>query len=105
MGDVYAHLIPEPLAAAIGAHIPVGTASGNMIIDIGGGRSEAAVLDRFRAGNLLGTPDEVIEQVRAFERAGVAHMGVVMVGDSMDELFADMELFAERVLLAFGPAR
>src|SRR2546430_14569969 len=35
-----AHLIPEPLAAAIGAHIPVGTASGNMVIDIGGGPSE-----------------------------------------------------------------
>src|SRR6186713_2454579 len=27
-----AHLVPEPLAAAIGAHLPVGTASGNMII-------------------------------------------------------------------------
>ncbi|HWO73879.1 MAG TPA: rod shape-determining protein [Dehalococcoidia bacterium] len=39
-----AHLIPEPLAAAIGAHLPVGTASGNMILDIGGGRSEAAVI-------------------------------------------------------------
>jgi probable F420-dependent oxidoreductase len=66
------------------------------------GRSEAAVLARFRAGNLLGTPDEVIEQIRVFERAGVAHMGVVMVGDSMDELFADMELFAERVMPAFS---
>src|SRR3970040_575512 len=42
-----AHLIPEPLAAAIGAHIPVGTASGNMIIDIGGGRSEAAVISMY----------------------------------------------------------
>jgi rod shape-determining protein MreB and related proteins len=42
-----AHLIPEPLAAAIGAHIPVGTASGNMIVDIGGGRSEAAVISMY----------------------------------------------------------
>src|SRR5918998_3107702 len=42
-----AHLIPEPLAAAIGAHLPVGTASGNMIIDIGGGRSEAAVISMY----------------------------------------------------------
>ncbi len=42
-----AHLVPEPLAAAIGAHIPVGTASGNMIIDIGGGRSEAAVISMY----------------------------------------------------------
>ena len=42
-----AHIIPEPLAAAIGAHIPVGTASGNMILDIGGGRSEAAVISMY----------------------------------------------------------
>ena len=42
-----AHLVPEPLAAAIGAHIPVGTASGNMIIDIGGGRAEAAVISMY----------------------------------------------------------
>lgn len=42
-----AHLIPEPLAAAIGAHLPVGTASGNMVIDIGGGRSEAAVISMY----------------------------------------------------------
>src|SRR3970282_668665 len=42
-----AHLIPEPLAAAIGAHIPVGTASGNLVIDIGGVRSEAAVISMY----------------------------------------------------------
>ena len=42
-----AHLVPEPLAAAIGAQIPVGTASGNMIIDIGGGCSEAAVISMY----------------------------------------------------------
>lgn len=42
-----AHLIPEPLAAAIGARIPVGSPSGNMIVDIGGGRSEAAVISMY----------------------------------------------------------
>jgi rod shape-determining protein MreB len=42
-----AHLIPEPLAAAIGARIPVGSPSGNMIIDIGGGRTEAAVISMY----------------------------------------------------------
>ena len=39
-----AYLIDEPLAAAIGAKIPIGTASGNMIVDIGGGSTEAAVI-------------------------------------------------------------
>lgn len=39
-----AHLIDKPLAAAIGAKIPVSEAAGNMIIDIGGGAAEAAVI-------------------------------------------------------------
>lgn len=39
-----AHLIDEPLAAAIGAKIPVAEAFGNMIVDIGGGAAEAAVI-------------------------------------------------------------
>ncbi len=38
------HLIPEPLAAAIGAGLPIGTPTGNMIIDMGGGSTEAAVV-------------------------------------------------------------
>ena len=42
-----AQLVPEPLAAAIGARIPVGTPSGNMIVDIGGGRTEAAVISMY----------------------------------------------------------
>lgn len=39
-----AHLIPEPLAGALGAGLPIGTPSGNMIVDLGGGASEAAVI-------------------------------------------------------------
>jgi rod shape-determining protein MreB len=39
-----AYLIPEPLAAAIGAGLPVHTPAGNMILSLGGGVSEAAVL-------------------------------------------------------------
>ncbi len=39
-----AYLISEPLAAAIGANIPVADPSGNMIIDIGGGTTEVAVI-------------------------------------------------------------
>ncbi|HEC21317.1 MAG TPA: rod shape-determining protein [Chloroflexi bacterium] len=38
------HLIPEPLAAALGAGLPVDTPSGNLIVNIGGGTSEAAVV-------------------------------------------------------------
>src|SRR5512136_1525119 len=39
-----AYLIPEPLAAAYGAGLPIGTPTGNMIVDIGGGTTEAAVV-------------------------------------------------------------
>lgn len=38
------HLIPEPLAAAIGAGLPIGTPIGNMVVDLGGGSTEAAVV-------------------------------------------------------------
>jgi rod shape-determining protein MreB len=37
-------LIEEPMAAAIGAGIPIGEARGSMVIDIGGGTSEVAVI-------------------------------------------------------------
>lgn len=39
-----AYIIPEPLAAAIGANIPIADASGNMIVNIGGGTTEVAVI-------------------------------------------------------------
>ncbi len=39
-----AYLIPEPLAAALGAGLPIGTPSGNMVLNLGGGTSEAAVI-------------------------------------------------------------
>lgn len=43
-GASHAYLIEEPLAAAIGAQIPVSAPSGHMIVDIGGGSTEAAVI-------------------------------------------------------------
>ena len=39
-----AYLIDEPMAAAIGARLPVQEAAGNMIVDIGGGTTEVAVI-------------------------------------------------------------
>jgi rod shape-determining protein MreB and related proteins len=39
-----AYLIWEPLAAAIGAGLPVGTPAGDMVVNIGGGITEAAVI-------------------------------------------------------------
>src|SRR3990170_4091878 len=42
-----AWLIPEPLGAAIGAKVPVASSSGNMVVDVGGGRTEAAVISMY----------------------------------------------------------
>ena len=39
-----AHIIEEPMAAAIGAGLPVHEAAGNMVVDIGGGTTEVAVI-------------------------------------------------------------
>jgi rod shape-determining protein MreB len=43
-GASRAHLVPEPLAGALGAGLPIDSPSGNMIVNMGGGASEAAIL-------------------------------------------------------------
>lgn len=43
-GAKIAYLIDEPLAAAIGAKIPIAQAAGHMVVDMGGGSTEAAVI-------------------------------------------------------------
>lgn len=43
-GAKIAYLIEEPLAAAIGAKIPIAQAAGHMVVDIGGGSTECAVI-------------------------------------------------------------
>ena len=42
-----AFVIPEPLAAAIGADMPIDTPTGSMVVNIGGGTSEAAVVSMY----------------------------------------------------------
>ena len=59
-GSREAFLIPQPLAAALGVDLPIGTPSGNMILSMGGGATQAAVLamygivaaDTLRAGGI-----------------------------------------------------
>jgi rod shape-determining protein MreB len=43
-GARIAYLVPEPLAAALGAGMPIHTPTGNMVVNIGGGATEAAVI-------------------------------------------------------------
>jgi len=64
-----AYLIDKPLAAAIGAKIPVADSFGNMIVDFGGGATEAAVI-------ALG--------------GVVAHKSVRIGGNKVDEAISQM---------------
>jgi rod shape-determining protein MreB len=87
------YLIEEPLAAAIGAKIPIALPSGNMIVDIGGGSTEAAVI------SLGGV---------------VVHNSVRVAGTKLDEAIASFarkkynliigERMAEEVKIQIGSA-
>lgn len=67
-----------------------------------GRRTDDELLAEYRAGNLLGTPAAVAEQVRAFQAAGASHLGIILLADTMDELLADMEVFARKVVPAIA---
>lgn len=87
------HLIEEPMAAAIGAGLPITEPSGSMIVDIGGGTTEVAVISL----------------------AGIVYSKSVRVGgDKMDEAIVNYlkrkynlligERTAEQIKMAIGTA-
>lgn len=63
-----AYLIEEPMAAAIGAGLPVEEPTGNMVVDIGGGTTEVAIIS---LGGI------------------VTHKSIRIAGDEMDEAIAN----------------
>lgn len=70
-GSRQAFLIEEPMAAAIGARLPVQDAAGSMIVDIGGGTSEIAVISLggiVAARSLRIAGDELNEDIIQFAR-------------------------------------
>jgi rod shape-determining protein MreB len=66
-----AYIIEEPMAAAIGAGLPIGEPTGNMVVDIGGGTSEVAVIS---LGGIVASQsvrsggDEMDEAIMSFVR-------------------------------------
>ncbi|MBM2826156.1 MAG: rod shape-determining protein [Dehalococcoidia bacterium] len=88
-----AYLIPEPLAAAIGAKIPVGSPRGHMVLDIGGGRTEAAVISMYGivvSESVRVAGDKLDEAIISF----VKRRHNLIIGDRM----------AEEVKIAIGSA-
>jgi rod shape-determining protein MreB len=70
-GGKEAHLIPEPLAAAIGAGLPIGTPTGNMVVNIGGGTAESAVISMngiVVSSSVRVAGDEMNEAIMAYVR-------------------------------------
>lgn len=66
-----AYLIEEPMAAAIGVRLPVQEAAGNMIVDIGGGTTEVAVISLggiVASRSLRVAGDELSENIIQFAR-------------------------------------
>ena len=70
-GTREAYLIQQPLAAALGADMPIGTPSGNMLLCLGGGTTQAAVLamygivvaETMRAGGMA-LDDSIVNYIR-----------------------------------------
>ena len=69
-GKIY--LIEEPMAAAIGADLPIDKAMGQMVVDIGGGTTEVAVISKFAVAcseSLRVAGDEANEAICRFIRS------------------------------------
>lgn len=87
------HLIEEPMAAAIGAGLPVAESRGSMVVDIGGGTTEVAV---FAMGGIVISRsirvagDEMDEDIMAYTRSKYN----LLIGERM----------AERVKVRIGSA-
>ncbi len=92
-GAKAAYLIKEPVAAAIGAGIPIGESSGHMIVDIGGGTTEVAVLS---LGGIV-TAHSARVAGNAFDQAIIEHIRKrysIIIGEPT----------AERIKMTIGSA-
>ncbi len=70
-GAKEAYLIEEPMAAAIGAGLPIVDPTGSMIVDIGGGTTEVAVISLFgivASRSIRVAGDEIDEAITAYVR-------------------------------------
>ncbi|MFT2015813.1 rod shape-determining protein [Streptomyces sp. 796.1] len=87
------HLVEEPMAAAIGAGLPVGEPTGSMIVDIGGGTTEVAVISM---GGIV--------TARSVRTAGDAMDAAITSYVKKTHSMAMGERTAEHVKMAIGSA-
>ncbi|MBU0976346.1 MAG: rod shape-determining protein [Patescibacteria group bacterium] len=90
-GKVY--LLPEPIAAAIGAKLPINTSAGNMIVNMGGGTTEVGVISM----NGIVSYDSVRTAGDSLNEAIISHIRKekgLLIGEQM----------AEKIKIAVGSA-
>lgn len=78
------YLIEEPVAAAIGARLPIQEAAGSFIVDVGGGTTEVAVISLggiVASRSLRVAGDELTENIKEFAREELK----LLIGDRMAE--------------------
>src|SRR5881227_720975 len=93
-----AYLIEEPMAAAIGAGLPVGEPTGSMVVDVGGGTSEVAVIslggivvsqsirvggDELDIGSAFPMPEEVQAEIRGRDMVSGLPKTVVLTSEEI----------------------
>ncbi len=100
------HLIEEPMAAAIGSGLPVNDASGNMIVDIGGGTTEVAVISlgaTAYAESVRIAGDEMDEAIEHFiRRAFNLQIGIFEAERIKLTIGSAMPMAESRELTVFG---
>src|ERR671939_114542 len=81
-GARQAYLIEEPMAAAIGAGLPVSEPTGNMIVDIGGGTTEVAVisLGGIAVGQIIDAIKSTLDKTPPELAADIMDRGIVLAG-------------------------
>jgi rod shape-determining protein MreB len=87
------YLIEEPMAAAIGANLPIHEPTGNLVVDVGGGTSEVALI------SLGGTVTNRAVRVGGFDLDGAIQMYV-----RREYAMAIGERTAERIKISIGSA-
>jgi rod shape-determining protein MreB len=82
-GARQAYLIEEPMAAAIGAGLPVGEPTGSMIVDIGGGTSEVAEEVKLEIGSAYPMEEEVQAEIRGRDMVSGLPKTVVLTSEEI----------------------
>ena len=97
-------LIPEPMAAAIGAGLPVSEAKGSMIVDIGGGTTEVAIISLngivYSSSVRIGGnrfDQAIIDYVRNTKRYEIGESTAEQVKIEIGSAYAEQEMHEKEV--------